>query len=238
MLKQYHILNGDCLFKIFPKNLQGEIIIWREALIDGPVSRDNFFQNRERFISENYSAEGNYSEMVLKEFEKISNISENEKVFLWFEEDAFCQVNLWFLLAEIQHHTKNFCRVLPDFSAGIFDGFSNSNGSELEKLFSKAVSAEENDLKVALELWKSFQAENLSELEKLSSCTSAFFPNLKLSVQSVLEIKTGKISEIIREIANETHWNFDQSFRIFSKKCPQYGLGDLQFKTFFDKIRP
>lgn len=144
MLKQYHILNGDCLFKIFPKNLQGEIIIWREALIDGPVSRDNFFQDRERFISENYSAEGNYSEMVLKEFEKISNISENEKVFLWFEEDAFCQVNLWFLLAEIQH----------------------------------------------------------------------------------------------REIADHTHWNFDQTFRIFSKKFPQYGLGDLQFKTFFDKIRP
>ena len=85
----FHILNGDCLAEKFPKNLQGDIIIWREALIDGPVSDDDFFENRKRFIVENYDSERSYEDLVVKEFEKIQSLPENSVIYFWFEDDLF-----------------------------------------------------------------------------------------------------------------------------------------------------
>ena len=101
-MKTFHILNGDCLDQRFPNDLDGEKIIWRECLIDGPVSETNFFESRTKFIQENFgeTKEG-YSEKVLNEFEKIKNIPQNADVYFWFEDDLFCQVNLWFLLSNI-----------------------------------------------------------------------------------------------------------------------------------------
>ncbi|AZA74697.1 DUF1835 domain-containing protein [Chryseobacterium indoltheticum] len=90
-MSTFHILNGDCLAEKFPKNMEGEIIIWREALIDGPVSDNNFFENRKKFITENHDSESDYEELVVKEFQRIQNIPEDSSVFFWFEDDLFCQ---------------------------------------------------------------------------------------------------------------------------------------------------
>lgn len=70
-MSTFHILNGDCLAEKFPKNLDGESIIWREALIDGSVSDNNFFENRKKFIKENYDSESDYDELVVKKNQRI-----------------------------------------------------------------------------------------------------------------------------------------------------------------------
>ncbi|WP_435524329.1 hypothetical protein [Chryseobacterium indoltheticum] len=88
----FHILNGDCLAKKFPKNLEGKSIIWREALIDGPVSEDDFFENRKKFITENYDSESNYDELVVKEFQKMQNIPEDSDVFFGLKTTCFVRL--------------------------------------------------------------------------------------------------------------------------------------------------
>ena len=41
MRKQYHILNGDELKNQFPNNISGDIIIFRECLIEGNINGNN-----------------------------------------------------------------------------------------------------------------------------------------------------------------------------------------------------
>ena len=50
----YHVLNGDSLAYSFPEaNIEGDIIVAREALIEGDLSGNNldeFWQSRAKYI--------------------------------------------------------------------------------------------------------------------------------------------------------------------------------------------
>ena len=51
----YHVLNGDALSAQFPEGIEGERIVARECLVDGPVGGkdlDAFFQTRAAFLNE------------------------------------------------------------------------------------------------------------------------------------------------------------------------------------------
>ena len=96
-----HILNGDALKLGFPKGILGELIIVRECLMEGDVSGrdlDGFFGSRVSWLGEAYNESRiNYKRRVKQEFEKILNLDKKSEINLWFEEDLFCQVNLWFV---------------------------------------------------------------------------------------------------------------------------------------------
>ena len=51
----YHILNGDSLLFQFPPEIEGNRIVMREALMDGPInanSFDQFVEDRSRYLCE------------------------------------------------------------------------------------------------------------------------------------------------------------------------------------------
>src|SRR6188768_902786 len=105
-MKTYHLLNGDALIeKIQGANITGEVIICRECLIEGETlagSLEEFCKARSKFISRTYSVTiDSYFEKCVFEFEKILNLQTNSEVNLWFENDLFCQVNMWFILSLI-----------------------------------------------------------------------------------------------------------------------------------------
>ena len=113
-MKTYHILNGDSLNEMFPKNIIGEKIICRECFVDGNVQGDSLealYKNRVKFLS-SYFLDKDVSEEeyqnVSNEFKKIQNITEGLEVNLWFEEDLFCQVNLWFVLYLLHQNDKQY----------------------------------------------------------------------------------------------------------------------------------
>src|SRR5512133_465390 len=100
--KMYHILNGDSLREQFPEDLKGVILITRECLIDGDVKgslNDDFFSTRTKFIRDSYGNDGEtfYRQNIVTEFIKMQTIPEDADVNLWFEDDLFCQTNLWFV---------------------------------------------------------------------------------------------------------------------------------------------
>ncbi|MBB1286788.1 hypothetical protein HRH25_20575 [Flavisolibacter sp. BT320] len=91
----YNILNGDSLAYSFPDaRIEGEIIIFREALIDGDLLGDNlldFWQSRARYLK---ITEAEYNHSVVQELGKIVHAPDNAEFNLWFEYDLFCQVNM------------------------------------------------------------------------------------------------------------------------------------------------
>lgn len=100
----YNILNGDALAYSFPEaKIEGEIIVVREALIDGDLSENNlqdFWRARAKYLG---IAETEYHAQVAKEFEKIMNAPDDSEFNLWFEYDLFCQVNMWFVISIINN---------------------------------------------------------------------------------------------------------------------------------------
>src|SRR5215207_6662647 len=96
-----HVLPGDAQVEDFrATGLDGEIVVCREALVDGDVRAnglEEFWQTRERFLTEAYpESPSNYRDSVVSEFEKLLDLPGSAEVNLWFEYELFCHVNMWF----------------------------------------------------------------------------------------------------------------------------------------------
>ena len=234
-MKTFHILNGDCLDQRFPTDLNGEKIIWRECLVDGPVSETNFFESRTKFIQESFgeTKEG-YSEKVLNEFEKIKNIPQNADVYFWFEDDLFCQVNLWFLLSNISSENQNLFAVFPTFNdeKDRWKGFGNHDAEDLKRCFAESKKINSNDLELGQKLWKAFSKGDLQKLKIFSKSKSEIFRKLKdVSIANENRFN-GNLDKQISELANQES-DVNKLFQKFTEKYGIYGFGDLQFKRYF-----
>ena len=106
---QIHILNGDALKQQFPENIKGQKIVARLCLVDGPVQMlelDMMLQNRAMYIEQAYQIErSDYHQNVIPEVKKVTQLQATDTVHLWFEDDLFCQVNLWFIAFLLVHHS-------------------------------------------------------------------------------------------------------------------------------------
>ncbi|MCB0841143.1 MAG: DUF1835 domain-containing protein, partial [Bacteroidetes bacterium] len=187
----YNILNGDSLAYSFPEtNIEGEMIIVREALIDGELSGDNlydFWQSRARYLG---VTEVEYNHSVVKEFEKIMNAPDNSEFNLWFEYDLFCQVNMWFVFSIINSlpiRKKVFAvytSYLDKTSKQFWNGFGRANSHELNVCYADRIPLSEANIHFGEELWKAYKNGNLDRLTHLSMHQSFAFPYLQEVVKA------------------------------------------------------
>lgn len=227
--KAFHIFNGDCLAETLDKVLdKSQIIIWRECLIEGPVEKENFWKNRQQFISETYQEnEEDYNKKVISEFQKFENLEKKSSVYFWFEDDVFCQLNFWFLLSEIKNDLMIF-RVFPKEES--WDGFAHLAATDFENQINKAIEVSEQDIELAKMLWKAFSESNLEELKRISATNAKAFRNLSLIVDSIIDLKSGKTQRELKK-NSEGFKNFDSLFKEVKQKYGVFGFGDLQVKN-------
>ncbi|CAD7813965.1 hypothetical protein CHRY9390_02736 [Chryseobacterium aquaeductus] len=223
----FHILNGDCLAEKFPKNLEGKLIIWREALIDGPVSEVDFFKNRKDFVTGNYDSENNYEDLVIREFEKIQSIPENSEIYFWFEDDLFCQVNFWFLISSLNLNNVKLFRIFPQKMAR---GFAESWDEELLEMFYSSKEINHKEIKLISNLWIDFRQNILPK-----ETSSEIVRNLRELFTANENRFNGVLENQIKDIQKIAK-SFDETFKVFNQKYPIYGFGDLQLKRFLTKF--
>ncbi len=110
-----HILNGDSIVQSFEQTgLDGDILVWREILSQGPLQEDilsaDFWKTRSEWISKTFNDRPeHYQEYVLNPLAKLSE--PYEEINLWFEFDLHCQVNMLGVMAmmtktPICHHLQ------------------------------------------------------------------------------------------------------------------------------------
>jgi hypothetical protein len=243
----YHVLNGDCLAEeLRQTTINQNFIVCRECLIDGSVKADNlddFWKIRAEFIVESYDATiEDYVERTVKEFEKLSNLSENSEVCLWFENDLFCQVNMWFVLSMLakQPDLKVF-RVFPIIENGqLWKGFGNATLSSLEKAHSSKVQFEQKDIDLGVHLWEAYQKRDLQNLKQLSKMSSNCFEHLEEVCQAHIDRfptnnSLGRPEQLIKDILESEPMEFYEVFQAFSEKEGIYGFGDLQVKSIYER---
>ena len=100
MTNTLHILNGDVSADILTNSsIEGDIIVWREMLCEGELHKnigsDEFWKSRYNFFQNEIGIEKlDYFDKTIRELVKLEDLSDYKSVFLWFEFDLFCQVNL------------------------------------------------------------------------------------------------------------------------------------------------
>jgi hypothetical protein len=241
-----HILNGDALTNFFPENLGGDRLIAREALIEGPVlatDMNSFFKIRASYIHSVYGeTESSYQERVRSEFEKIRNLAKEVEINLWFEEDLFCQVNLWFvlfLLSETNRDKQQIYLVRPLPHSRF--SFGNLSTTELETCFENRILLQNRE-KLS-QLWDNYSHQNWDKLKSLSDELNENYPFINESVTAHLDrLETadfqGKPKQVLHEIKNQLQTEaFEPIFSEFCKRLPIYGFGDVQVKRMLEELR-
>lgn len=244
----YNILNGDALAYSFPNaGIEGDIIVMREALIDGDLSGNNlqeFWQSRATYHG---AAEEQYHSYVIKEFEKIIDATTNSEFNLWFEFDLFCQVNMWFTISIINSlpgkkkvyavYTSYLDRIDKQF----WNGFGAANSSELATCFADKILLSDIDLQLGQDLWSAYKSGNLEELARLATNQSLAFPYLQEVVKAHIERfpkdgAKGRPESVLEDIIKNISTDFNKVCAAFWDKESIYGFGDTQLKELYDKV--
>ncbi len=243
---RYHVLTGDALAAPFEQtNLDGQIIVSRECLIEGPTqsaSLQEFWQMRAAFISESYHEdERTYFAKVAREYEQLLHLPAGSEVYLWFEFDLFCQVNMWFtlwLLRQSNIHLRIY-RVFPA-TLGVHDrwkGFGWMNAQELQQCFDNRTLFTEEDIFIGAQLWLAYSQNNMAKLRKLSLNYSPCFLYLSEVCDAHIERLNGRLERTLKSILEEGITDFKDVFSRFFKREGIYGLGDLQVKKLYEQVR-
>jgi len=246
-MKEFHILNGDALKDQFPDSLNGELIVARECLVDGDVSAnslDQLFELRAEYLSITYPSDIEfYYKEVIPEFNKIISLPKHSVINLWFEDDLFCQVNLWF----VSHLIHNFVTPSQVFlvrpHTDIRYGFGGLNSDGLVSAFKSKAPLSVDEVKLFSSLWQLYQNQNHAEILSMAVKHSKEFPFLEDAAKANLERfpsdgSPGRPEQTLLDIMKETGSDeFAPVFREFHKRESIYGLGDLQVKRLFDTLR-
>jgi hypothetical protein len=242
----YHILNGDSLKAQFPADISGEIIVAREALLDGEVkanSLEQFFKVRADFMHTHYEVpRAEYLEKSVKEINKILDIPAESEINLWFEDDLFCQVNLWFIADLLFQQSKDFTIYLVRPTKEIsYNGFAWLTSDGLENALKQRVFIS-NDLISFSELWKAYQNQDPTKLKEIADRLANSYPFIPPTVNAQLgrmHYSNGMneveaiISKLIDELSTE---EFVPIFKAFNKQAGIYGFGDLQVERLLSEV--
>ncbi len=175
-METLHILNGEGTAGGFRlSGIEGEIAVWNEALVEGPVHNDvgteDFFDSRRNFIVSEWEGKPEqYNEIVISEFEKIEKHHHYEEVVLWFEFDLFCQINMLALLSWLhQQQRENICLIcidsFPDHPN--FHGLGELRPEDYPTLLLQKQRLSKSNLDLASEVWAAYQSEDPTNLVAL-----------------------------------------------------------------------
>ena len=252
-----HVLNGDSTASGFvDTGLDGDIIIWREVLSEGPLS-DNitsgaFWKAREKFICREFSETGEgYQHKVLDELVKLGD-EVYEEINLWFEFDLHCQVNLLGILNYLKRLSNlsmpAVYLICPAEFPGKpnFKGMGELNGDELDFLYDNIrVQLSGIDFIIAEEAWAVYLLKDAEKLKAyidsnnfrgglhlLKPALEAQLKRLQLNDNGLnyIEQRLLDIYASGTEDSEGIHQEFRQTDKI-------YGMGDHELDIYLRRLR-
>jgi hypothetical protein len=168
----FHIVSGDALaYSLAQCGVEGEVIICRECLIEGPL--DEFLAVRGRFLRDAYNAT-DYTAMAAAEFRKMPLIPSGSEINLWFGNDLFCQANMWFV-ADLIADGVNVFRVFPFEKGEAAIDFASGDCGDISESLKMKIEFAKSDLTLARDLWQAYKSGDLNTLAQLSNSDSACF---------------------------------------------------------------
>jgi len=237
----YHVLPGDAQVEEFRKSgLAGDLIVFREAMIVGPVDADNiddFWDQRAQFILAEHGEDVIvYHEKVADEINKLLDVPVGAEVNLWFEYELFCSVNMWLCLDLLKDSQADIFRVAPlnALPDDVWKGFGKHTADDLKNCFEARTQFAAEDVAKGSQLWDAFRQRDSARLLELGEYRSQCFPFLKEVCDAAAAIETHP-AKLIRELKAEGLSDLQSVFPEFQKRAGVYGFGDLQVERLLEK---
>ena len=239
----YHVLPGDSLVEEFRKTgIEDQVIVCREALVDGPIDAetlDEFWEQRARFILTGYGDdEIEYHEKVADHLNKLTELTPDDEVHLWFEYELFCSVNMWFCLSLVEPTGATAYRVEP---IGLkeddrWDGFAKFTADELKAAFELRTRLTTEEIALGTKLWNAYRQKDRTVLR--AAATGGAFPGFPYLAEVVAAAADEDIRplEVLREIRAGGGTGIGNIFLEFKKRAGVYGYGDVQIQRLLDHI--
>lgn len=255
MANTIHIVNGDTVVPLLTKSgVEGDIIVWREMLCDGPVCAkvggDEFWKKRLDYLEKELGvSKVEYFDLTIKELLKLEDLSNYNELVMWFEFDLFCQVNLMALSAFLYKNYRKsitYNLVCTGEVAGSDSLYSLTDFSHEDyvELYSHKLKLSKNDLEYAKKCWEAYSKNNIEKIAAFDFNENKKFPYFRAAMKEHLkrfqtvnglnEIQH-KILEIIDSSAL-TAKEIVQRILIWQHRKTIYGFGDMQYFLYLKKL--
>ena len=243
MAKSYHILNGEALRSQLAPVISEPVFAFNECLIEGPVSEtssDAFFKSRLSYLAKEYGVEvfRRYAELN-DNLSGLRRLTAGESLYLWFEEDLFCQTNFWFVAYYLVHFEAP-CTVfwVKPRSLSRY-GFGGYAPSELVGLYAEAVPI---DIEKIAPLWVAYAGGDFELLRRnalgLDTISEHVVPAIDALIESKPRSGVGRpLATMIDILKMRPEQSFAEAFNAFQEREPIYGFGDVQVKRLFDEAK-
>jgi hypothetical protein len=253
MEKQLHISIGDSLSKnISDLKLEGEMVVWREMLCEGPTTfqlgTQEFIALRTQFFTENYQiSPRDYQEQFLSELEKLNDLHTYQEVILWFEFDLFSHINM---LAAISHLMENKIDI-PIYlvcskkveGEKEFIPLSQLPLKILQKHYDQKILLNQDDLEMANLMWQLYNGQNPQKLKNLIKIETNF-EYLSSSIRAHIERFPNAVTGIntleknILKLINTHNINSLNQLLGYSLEYQgYYGYIDIQIHRVINKLQ-
>ena len=255
MPNRMHIVNGDSTREILEHSgIEGDIVVWRELLCDGPISEpvfsDEFWQARYNYFENELEVPRlEYFDKTIKELLKAEFLDGVEEVTLWFEYDLFCQVNLMALCSFLLEHFRKdviyamVCVGREKDREG-WQTLADYKPSEYQNLFENRINMSRASFEYAHECWKVYAQKDPQAIQNFNFRKNKRFKYFDVAMKQELERfpdESGlnqidrKILEFIRE-GNHTFIDVVKLLLIWQRNETVYGFGDLQYAMRIKKL--
>jgi hypothetical protein len=251
-----HILNGDAtLYSFEQTGLEGDIMVWREVLSEGPLEENiasgSFWRKRSEWIGQNFDeVPGDYEEKVINQLSKLSE--PYQEFNLWFEFDLHCQINMLGVILMLSKRTDLSAPAIylisPDSYPGIadFKGMGELDESQLEYLYDNIrVQLGEPDFVIAAEAWRYYinnEAEQLNDWLNESNYWGNLH-HLKKALQAhvkrlqVNETGLNHIEQTLFDIYKSGITDKTAIYQAFSQTDKIYGMGDMELDIYLNHLK-
>lgn len=249
-----NIINSDSLTERLESiKLDGEIVVWREMLCEGPtvsqVGNDRFVALRKKFLQEEYDiSEELYEEKFMSQLKKLDAIDSYDEIILWFEFDLFCHINMVAAISYLIQQKKQeplylVCSGRVPGEKELI-GLSDLSDKQLVSHYKNKIQLSEDDLDMAHFIWQLYCGNNPNKLKPeirkssnfkyLSSCIRAHierYPNVRTGLNT---LETNILRLIEREHITSEHQlcGYALSYQGY------YGYSDSMIIKIIDKLRP
>ena len=244
-----HIVNGDVVGRKI-KELDGDIIIWREMYDFGPLNsgwtNDELIKRRSLFFEEKLNIPSSlFIENCHNQLNLLNKRSPDEEVILWFEHDRYDQTMLMYILTQLS--TKNSSNLFmvsinshPSISP--FYGLGQLTPGQLEELFKQRVSISDQQVVEAVEGWKAYSSPDFDDIKKWITEVPHELPFLLAALERNMSYmpstSTGinEIESLILQTIEKGSCSFRELFKKISPNLINDGLSDLHTSAIIKEL--
>jgi hypothetical protein len=234
-----HLLNGDATAAVFPSTLPGDRAVWRDIMVEGPPVDDG--AGRARWLAPRLGLDAAAYERGWREGRAtLQRAAAADEIVLWFEQDLFCAVNLWFVLDRLPP-AASVSLVFPVLTEA-FGGLGTLAAGDFEPLFARRGRLDAQTRAEAATLWRAYAGEDPTAL----AATTAGLPFAREAVRLHLgrfPSASRGLDEVeaatLQELATGPR-GFSELFHTVTQAPPlrRHGMGDVQYAAALRELQP